>query len=87
MQGDAASGDLVQKTFRKILAFGFDVFSFNISAYVTVLWVVTVAIQKNTAKATCALTAATHEVTNSSNVKNNTQVFYSGSTSLARRIH
>lgn len=30
---------------------------------------VTVAIQKNTAKATCALTAATHEVTNSSNVK------------------
>lgn len=31
------SGDLVQKTFRKILAFGFDVFSFNISAYVAVL--------------------------------------------------
>lgn len=80
------SGDLVQKTFRKVLAFGFDVFSSNISAYVAVLWVVTVAIQENTAKVTYALTATTHEVTNSFYVKI-IQVFYSGSTSLARHIH
>lgn len=31
------SGDLVQKTFCEVLAFGFDVFSSNISAYVAVL--------------------------------------------------
>lgn len=46
----------------------------------------TVAIQENTAKVTYALTATTHEVTNSFYVKI-IQVFYSGSTSLARHIH